>query len=111
MRRFRPNLVVDGGAPYAEDDWQRIRIGDVVFRVVSRCSRCIFTTVDPDTGERDAAREPLATLERERQFAEGACFGVNLLPELAPHGRSVEIGGDTPIIRIGDRLSVLEQSL
>jgi len=28
MRRFRPNLVVDGDTPYAEDNWQRIRIGD-----------------------------------------------------------------------------------
>ena len=34
MRRFRPNLVVDGEAPYAENHWRRIRIGEVEFEGV-----------------------------------------------------------------------------
>ena len=29
MNRFRPNLVVKGCEPFAEDTWKRIRIGDV----------------------------------------------------------------------------------
>ena len=62
MLRFRPNLVIEGSEAFAEDGWKRIRIGDVEFRVVKSCSRCILTTVDPHTGVRDEQREPLATL-------------------------------------------------
>jgi uncharacterized protein YcbX len=32
--RFRPNIVVEGAEPYAEDEWKRIRIGEVPFDVV-----------------------------------------------------------------------------
>jgi len=31
--RFRPNLVVSGGRPYAEDGWRYIRIGNKYFSV------------------------------------------------------------------------------
>lgn len=105
MRRFRPNLVIAGSAAWAEEGWSRVRIGALHFRVVNRCSRCVFTTVDPDTGLRDADREPLATLERERRFAEGACFGMNLVPE-APLPDAAEVV-------VGDSLQALalEQSL
>src|SRR5258708_3426367 len=44
--RFRPNLVVAGTAPHAEDSWKRIRIGAVEFEVAKPCTRCVFTTVD-----------------------------------------------------------------
>lgn len=34
MRRFRPSLVIDGAqAAFAEDDWKRVRVGEVEFRV------------------------------------------------------------------------------
>lgn len=42
MRRFRPNLVVQGAEPFAEDGWKRIRIGSLVFRVLKPSVRCIF---------------------------------------------------------------------
>jgi uncharacterized protein YcbX len=79
MLRFRPNLVIEGSTAFAEDGWKRIRIGDVEFRVVKPCSRCILTTVDPHTGERSADREPLATLQQYRAQADGAMFGQNLV--------------------------------
>jgi uncharacterized protein YcbX len=79
MLRFRPNLVIEGSAPYAEDNWKRIRIGDIEFRVVKPCARCIMTTVDPQTGERSADREPFATLQKHRSTADGAMFGQNLV--------------------------------
>ena len=79
MLRFRPNLVIEGGEAFAEDGWKRIRIGDVEFRVVKPCSRCILTTIDPQTGERDASREPLATLMTYRKQADGTMFGQNLV--------------------------------
>lgn len=81
VRRFRPNLVVAGSAPYAEDTWRRIRIGDIEFRVVKPCSRCIIPTIDPITGVRNPAREPLATLMKYRKGDGGVFFGQNLIAE------------------------------
>lgn len=77
MRRFRPNLVVSGCAPYAEDGWRRIRIGDLTLRVVKPCSRCVIPTIDPDTGERGA--EPMRTLLGYRQRDNKVWFGQNLI--------------------------------
>jgi uncharacterized protein YcbX len=80
MNRFRPNLVVAGGAPYAEDTWTRFRIGDVIFHGATRCSRCVVTTTDQLTADR--APEPLRTLATYRRDADGSVmFGRNLLHE------------------------------
>lgn len=80
-RRFRPNLVVAGAAAYAEDSWRRIRIGDLLFRVVKPCSRCIIPTIDPRTSERSPTQEPLATLMSYRKREGGVFFGQNLIAE------------------------------
>jgi uncharacterized protein YcbX len=81
VRRFRPNIVIAGSAPYAEDGWRRIRIGALEFRVVKPCSRCIIPTIDPLNGQLDAAREPLATLMSYRKGDGGVFFGQNLIAE------------------------------
>jgi len=94
MLRFRPNLVIDGSAPYAEDSWRRIRIGGVEFRVAKGCTRCILTTIDPQTGERSADREPLTTLKTYREREGEVCFGQNLINQGAGRlqvGMSVEV--------------------
>jgi uncharacterized protein YcbX len=94
MLRFRPNLVVSGSEPYAEDRWRRIRIGGLEFRLVKGCSRCIMTTLDPVTGERSADREPLATLKTYRERDGEVYFGQNLLhsgPGELAVGMSVEV--------------------
>lgn len=77
MRRFRPNLVIAGVAPYAEDGFSRVRIGSVTFRGVKRCDRCSVTTVDPATGQR--GKEPLRTLARYRLEDGKVWFGMNLI--------------------------------
>jgi uncharacterized protein YcbX len=97
MRRFRPNLVVDGELAYGEDRWRRMRIGDVEFEGVKNSSRCVFTTIDPDTGIKDPQQEPLRTLSTYRRRPQGGVyFGQNLIP------RS---GG---VIRVGDRVEIPE---
>jgi hypothetical protein len=53
MQRFRPNVVVNGTAAHADDAWRSIRIGEVRFDVVKPCVRCVLTTVDPDSLDRD----------------------------------------------------------
>ena len=95
MLRFRPNLVIEGGEAFAEDGWKRLRIGDVEFRAVKPCSRCILTTIDPQTGERSADREPLATLQKTRAQADGAMFGQNLVND--SNGR-LEVGMPVEIL-------------
>jgi uncharacterized protein YcbX len=77
MLRFRPNLVVEGCAPYEEDEWQRLRIGEMTLRVVKPCSRCKITTVDPYTAE--TGSEPLRTLTSYRRRGKQVYFGQNLL--------------------------------
>ena len=90
MSRFRPNLDVGGGAPWDEDGWRRIRVGEVTFRVVKDCARCAVTTVDQDTGVRSTDNEPLRTLAGFRRAAGGRIiFGQNLVPE---HRGTVRIG-------------------
>lgn len=78
--RFRPNLVVAGTEPHAEDGWKRIRVGEVEFDVVKPCTRCVFTTVDFERGERDPSGEPLRTLIGYRRGEKGVTFGQNLIP-------------------------------
>ncbi|MGQ0844346.1 MAG: MOSC domain-containing protein [Sporichthyaceae bacterium] len=96
MVRFRPNVVVAGFAPWAEDGWRRLRIGEATFRAVKGCSRCVLTTVDPDTLAR--GHEPVATLARHRRWDGKTWFGVNLVP-------------DTPgaTIRLGDGVEILAE--
>ncbi|MCM2320329.1 MAG: MOSC domain-containing protein [Pseudomonas sp.] len=79
MLRFRPNLVVEGADPYAEDGWGRLRIGAVEFERVKPCSRCAIPTLDPHSGERAADGEPLRTLATYRRDADGVYFGQNLI--------------------------------
>lgn len=95
MLNFRPNLVVSGTAPHAEDAWRRIRIGEVEFDLVKPCTRCVFTTVDPLRGERRDDGEPLKTLTGYRRTPAGVTFGQNLIAR----GQGV--------IRVGDRVEVL----
>lgn len=94
MRRFRPNLVVAGAMPFAEDTWKRIRIGDAIFELAKPCERCVFTTVDPESGEKSSDQEPLRTLATFRKTEAGVLFGQNLLVEQAGEiacGMEVEI--------------------
>lgn len=95
MTRFRPNVVVRGFDAWAEDDWRVVRIGEATFRAVKGCARCVLTTIDPDSGERE--KEPIRSLARIRRFDGATWFGVNLVP-------------DTPgaTIRVGDEVEVLE---
>lgn len=94
MTRFRPNLVVRGATPFAEDDWLRVRVGEAIFRVVKPCDRCVLTTIDPVTAVR--TKEPLVTLARHRKRGSKILFAVNVIPE-EPY----------ETVRVGDPVEVL----
>jgi MOSC domain-containing protein len=94
MNRFRPNVVVRGFDPWAEDAWRRIRIGSVSFRVAKPCGRCVVTTTDQMTGERGS--QPLRILGAKRRFGKSLVFGQNVIPN-APG-----------VIRVGDPVKIME---
>ncbi|MFF2957113.1 MOSC domain-containing protein [Kitasatospora sp. NPDC057965] len=103
MERFRPNVVVSGGEPWAEDGWRRIRIGELTFRVVKPCGRCVVTTTDQESGDRRGP-EPLRALARHHRLLKKAAFGQNLIPE-RPAGVEGDVLGT---LRLGDPVEVLE---
>ena len=78
MNRFRPNLVVAGSAPFAEDAWRRLTIGGIPMQVVKPCARCVVTTTDQQTGRR-MGDEPLRTLATFRRQEGKVMFGQNVV--------------------------------
>lgn len=80
IRRFRPNLVISGASPFAEDEWTGIETGEVALRRIRGCGRCSVTTIDIDTGE--ASDEPLRTLATFRKQGKNVYFGSYYAPDL-----------------------------
>lgn len=78
MSRFRPNVVIDGDVPFAEDDWAEIRIGEVTLRRGKPVDRCVMTTIDP--ASLATAPEPIRTLARHRRVDGKTLFAVHLVP-------------------------------
>lgn len=84
MTRFRPNLVLEGVPPGAEDRAARIELDSgAALLLVKPCARCVVTTIDQESGE-PRGPEPIATLQRIRRAAdgEGVLFGQNAVPVL-----------------------------
>ena len=92
MERFRPNIVISGTEPYAEDGYARVRMGEISFRCPKRCDHCVMTTVDPDTGK--PGKEPLSTLAKYRREDSKVWFGMNLIHD------------GVGVLRVGDAVSV-----
>jgi uncharacterized protein YcbX len=93
MNRFRPNIVVRGAPPWAEDTWTNMAIGNVVFQSCKPCQRCQVITIDQATGIR--GKDPLATLATFRARSNKVYFGWNLIAEGAG------------LLHVGDRVSLL----
>jgi uncharacterized protein YcbX len=92
MDRFRPNLVFSGGQAFEEDQFTRIKVGEVDFQVVKPCARCVLITVNQQTGEK--GKEPLATLATYRTVNNKVYFGQNAVA-LAPG-----------MVRVGDLIQL-----
>ncbi|KAJ5822955.1 MOSC N-terminal beta barrel [Penicillium robsamsonii] len=114
VERFRPNIVVRGGAPWSEDSWKLVRIngqkcgdGEAVIRpsldldIVARCARCQVPNVDPDTALKHK-KQPWDTLVSYRRVDEGIkykpCFGMLSAPR------------NEGTIEVGMELEVLEET-
>ena len=77
MERFRPNIVVSGCEAFAEDQWKRIRIGEIEFEVCKPCSRCGIPGIDPDTAEKN--KFVLTNLAEHNKRGNKTYFGQNLI--------------------------------
>jgi len=93
MNRFRTNFVFTGGKPFDEDIWKNFKIGNVNFKAVKPCARCVITTTDQDSAER--FKEPLLTLSKFRNFNNKVMFGMNLVCE------------STGIVNVGDGIVLM----
>lgn len=92
--RFRPNLVISGAEPFAEDNWKTLHIAKENFVSLGGCNRCQMINIDQETGQMLNSREPLATLASYRRVQGKILFGVLLRYENAnkekAEGRSDE---------------------
>lgn len=101
MLRFRPNLVVSGCEPFAEDSWNTLTVhtsdGPLVLDCTHPCARCAIPGLHPFTGR--AQKEPLRTLAQYRRWEDGQIyFGMNLAPTF---------GDQKPVtIHLGDKVTV-----
>lgn len=97
--RFRPNIVIDGLEPFEEDVIHHLRIGEVELEFVKPCARCVMTTVDQTTGERNADNQPMGTLVQTRRGIggglKGVFFGQNAISRV--------LGS----VNVGDRVEIL----
>lgn len=97
MNRFRPSMVFAGGAPYDDDHWEHFQVGDLPFRAVRGCGRCVLTTIDQQTATKNPGGEPLRTLAAYRQQEGSALFGQNVT------------GPGAGRLRVGDKVTVLSR--
>ena len=79
MERFRANLVVDGDGPFTEDDWRRVTVGEVTFRLAKPVDRCVMTTIDPVDLSR--GKDPIRTLAAHRRWDGKTYAAVHDIPE------------------------------
>lgn len=94
MDRFRPNIVIAGCEPYAEDRWKKIRIAGIEITLAKPCSRCVMPSIDQQTGIKDNA--VLDALNTYRRQQGKTYFGQN--------GLYLKQG----VLKVGDAVQVLE---
>ena len=75
--RFRPNIVISSESPHEEDDFTTFKIGDVEFKNIKPCERCIMVNNDPQKGI--VKKEPLKTLSTYRKVGNSVFFATNVI--------------------------------
>jgi uncharacterized protein YcbX len=101
MNRFRPNIVLSGCKPYEEDQLKHFIVNQIDFFAVKPCSRCVITTINPQTGQKEN-KEPLRTLSEFRKMNKKVFFGQNLLHKLTCLSDNR--------LSIGDKIEIIESS-
>ncbi|TQV84704.1 MOSC domain-containing protein [Exilibacterium tricleocarpae] len=101
-RRFRPNILVTGPAPFAEHSSAGLSEIDGRYRLKHcyPCERCIMTTIDQDHGTRDPDMQPFKTL-----IALNEMPGNPQAPAFGENTTLTEGSGNR--IALGDRLHIV----
>ncbi len=89
--RWRGNLILGGLEPWAEFDWvgKRVRVGRAEFEIVEPITRCMATTANTKTGERDA--DTLGALKAGFGHQQFGVYGVVIKTGDIRQGDQVEI--------------------
>jgi hypothetical protein len=98
-RRFRMLIEVAGAeSPHQEDEWlgREVAIGEAVVRVTRPDPRCVITTQDPDTGERDFPT--LHVIRQYRGLREGRKLDFGVYADVITPGRVAV--GDVVVPRV-----------
>ncbi len=109
MNRFRPNLVISGSTPYAEDNWSEVGVGEAVFRSTKPCERCVITTVDQAKGA-FAGKEPLKTLASYRMAKDvmpERLESLGVTPTSVLFGQNLIAESVGEVIRVGDVVAII----
>lgn len=75
--RFRPNIVISSQNAHEEDDFDTFKIGEVDFKNIKPCGRCIMVNNDPQKGI--IKKEPLKTMSKYRKVDNLVYFGTNIV--------------------------------
>jgi uncharacterized protein YcbX len=98
MNRFRPNIVVRGLAPFAEHGVKELESKNCSLKFCHPCERCVVTTINQATAEKDPGWQPFKTL-REINPVPGKrpapAFGQN----------AILLSGEGQTMALGDRFS------
>lgn len=77
IKRFRPNIVLSTKNAHEEDDFKDFKIGEVQFKNIKPCGRCVMVNNDPENGH--LKKEPLKTLSKYRNVDNSVLFGTNIV--------------------------------
>jgi uncharacterized protein len=77
MSRFRPNIVLTGLDPWAEDHIDTVQLGSLTLQLVKPCTRCVIPSIDQDTGRSSTDPTPALKSFRFNRELRGVTFGEN----------------------------------
>ncbi|KAL9002634.1 MAG: hypothetical protein Q9188_004452 [Gyalolechia gomerana] len=108
--RFRANIYFRGPPAYAEDSWKRIAIGQYMYYVSCRTTRCELPNTDQSTGKKHLS-EPSKTIRSYRDIDPGAgagkaCMGMQMVP--AAERGIIKVGDTIEILETGDHCYILQ---
>jgi len=112
MNVFRPNLVIAGGEPWAEDGFKQLRIGEAVLEVVKPCGRCPITGVTQELGT--FSRKPQEPRKTLKEFHAGRHL-VTQFPNLEQDLLDKPMFGQNAIVikpgvvRVDDEIEILSR--
>ena len=100
MDRFRPNIVVQGLEAFAEHGVDTLSTEDYQLKLCYPCKRCIVTTINQDTAEKDPQGQPFKTLQSINPVP-----GEDKAPAFAEN--AILTHGNYECIAVGDELNVI----